>query len=293
MRVDAVVLDVDGVLVDVADSYRRAIVESVEAVYDETIDRDEIQRFKDAGGFNDDWELTDAVALYVLARREGYETDLEGFTEAIAERGGGLAGAEAEVDATLSDASMRAVEDGWDRELLRRTFQWLYLGPDLYAKLEGGVPPEPVADRKEGFIDDEPVLIEPETIDQLRAGWDVGILTGRPEAEAEIALERVGLSVPPEHRFTMDDWAEGKPHPRALLTLAERFDARSVAFVGDTVDDVRTVHNAAETDPDRRYYGIGVQTGGLTGEVGRKTYERENASAVLASVNDLPELLER
>ena len=70
MNADAVVLDVDGVLVDVADSYRRAIVESVEYVYGDTIEREDIQAFKDAGGFNNDWELTDAAALYVLARRE-------------------------------------------------------------------------------------------------------------------------------------------------------------------------------------------------------------------------------
>ena len=45
MNVDAVVLDIDGVLVDVAGSYRRAIIESVEHVYDEQIDRDDIQQF--------------------------------------------------------------------------------------------------------------------------------------------------------------------------------------------------------------------------------------------------------
>ena len=67
MHADAVVLDVDGVLVDVADSYRRAIVESVARLYDRTVDRSEIQLFKDAGGFNNDWELTYAAALYVLA----------------------------------------------------------------------------------------------------------------------------------------------------------------------------------------------------------------------------------
>ena len=64
MNADAVVLDVDGVLVDVADSYRRAIVESVAHVYDDTIAKGDIQAFKDAGGFNNDWELTDAAALY-------------------------------------------------------------------------------------------------------------------------------------------------------------------------------------------------------------------------------------
>jgi len=46
MNVDAVVLDIDGVLVDVADSYRRAIVESLQTVYNESIDRTDISYSK-------------------------------------------------------------------------------------------------------------------------------------------------------------------------------------------------------------------------------------------------------
>jgi phosphoglycolate phosphatase-like HAD superfamily hydrolase len=90
----------------------------------------------------------------------------------------------------------------------------------------------------------------------------------------------------------MDDWDEGKPHPRALTTLAERLDAERVAFAGDTLDDVRTAANAAATDPDRTYHGIGVLTGGLTGESGRLAYEDAGAAAVIETVNDLPALLE-
>ena len=63
MNVGAVVLDIDGVLVDVENSYRRAIIETIDHIYGETIDNTEIQQFKNAGGFNNDWELTDAVGL--------------------------------------------------------------------------------------------------------------------------------------------------------------------------------------------------------------------------------------
>jgi HAD superfamily phosphatase len=73
MNVDAVVLDVDGVLVDVADSYRRAVVESVDRVYGDTITKEDVQAFKNAGKFNNDWKLTYAAALFVLARREGMD----------------------------------------------------------------------------------------------------------------------------------------------------------------------------------------------------------------------------
>jgi phosphoglycolate phosphatase-like HAD superfamily hydrolase len=118
------------------------------------------------------------------------------------------------------------------------------------------------------------------------------VVTGRPAAEADIAMDRAGLELPDDHRFTMDDWAEGKPHPAALTTLAERFGAESVVFVGDTLDDVRTAVNADEADADRTYRGVGVLTGGLTGDSGREQFERAGASLVVDAVTDLPDVLE-
>ena len=289
MKVDAVVLDVDGVLVDVADSYRRAIVEAVETVYGDTISREAVQRFKEAGGFNNDWELTHAVALFVLARREGMEIDLEQFTDAVAVVGGGLAAAETVVGEELTPAARERVLAAWDRERLRDVFQQLYLGSERYRKLEGG---EPDLDTG-GYVNDEPVLVDHETLETLTERFAVGILTGRPAAEADIALDRVGLAVPPEHRFTMDDWAAGKPEPDALVELAERLDASAVAYAGDTLDDVRTAVNANARDGSRTYHAVGVLSGGLSGQRGEAMFEDVGASAVVASVNDLPALLER
>ncbi|MFB6170374.1 MAG: TIGR01548 family HAD-type hydrolase [Haloarculaceae archaeon] len=291
MSADLVVLDIDGVLVDVADSYRRAIVESISHVYGESIERADVQAFKDAGGFNNDWELTYAAALYVLARREGFEFDVAELADHVAASGGGLTAARMVIANALGPAEREHALAEWDRERLRAVFQQLYLGPDLYRELEGE---EPDADLDAaGFIHDEPVLVEPGTIEALQAEFEVGVLTGRPAAEADIALERVGLSVPDDLCFTMDDWEEGKPHPRALVTLAERADADATVFTGDTLDDVRTAVNAAEADPDREYRGVGVLTGGLTGQEGRRKYERAGAAAVVEDVNDLPGLLER
>ena len=290
MNADAVVLDIDGVLVDVEDSYRRAILESIERVYDRTIRKADIQQFKDAGGFNNDWELTYAAALYVLATSENYGKSIDEFTDEIATRGGGLEAAEDAVRDELGAQATQRVTNRWDRERLRDVFQQLYLGADLYRGLEGG---EPDIENR-GFIHDEPILLAEETREYLLENHDIGVVTGRPEAEAEIALERVGLEgeIPLEHRFTMDDWEEGKPHPRALTTLADRFDADTVVFVGDTLDDIRTATNAADADPDSDYYGVGVLTGGLTGEAGREKYAAEDAAAVIESIDELPALLE-
>jgi HAD superfamily phosphatase len=289
MQADAVVFDVDGVLVDVADSYRRAIVESVDRVYGSTIRKPDVQAFKDAGGFNDDWELTEAAALYVLATREGYGAAIEGYTDAIADAGGGIDAAEHVVRDALSGNAAERVFQAFDAAALRETFQALYLGDELYRAIEGAEPPFEAA----GYIHDEPTLVSPDTIETLTAAFAVAVLTGRPAAEAEIALRRAGLDdVPEERRITMDDPEPGKPDPAGLVALANRLDAERVAFVGDTLDDVRTAVRAAEADPDRTYRGVGVLTGGLTGEDGRAAFEGAGADAVIDHVDDLPALLD-
>jgi HAD superfamily phosphatase len=285
---NTVVFDVDGVLIDVADSYRRAVVESVERVHGGTLDREDLQLFKDAGGFNNDWTLTYAVALYVLAYREGLGRSVETFTETVAASGGGLEAAEAVVADLLDPDARERVYDEWDRDRLRAVFQQLYLGDDRYRDLEGGEPP--LATEQRGFIEDEPVLLDPGTLDALD-GCELGVVTGRPRAEAAIALERAGLDLPDGRVYAMED-GPGKPEPDALVAVAGDADAASVVFVGDTLDDIETAANAAEADPDREYHGVGVLTGGLTGASGRRKYEQRGASAVLDDVNDLPALLE-
>ncbi|NUE01725.1 TIGR01548 family HAD-type hydrolase [Halorubraceae archaeon YAN] len=286
MRADTVVLDIDGVLVDVADSYRQAIVDSIDNVYGETINKDEIQLFKNAGGFNNDWELTYAAALYVLAVDEGASVSIAAFTDSIHTAGGGLTAAESVTD-TL-DADTAAIFDRWDPEQLRAVFQALYLGAELYTELEGGEPPIETA----GFIHDEPVILSAETRETLTETYNIGVVTGRPRSEALIALERVGLAVDSMYRFTMDDWEHGKPHPHALTTVADRFGSEEVVFVGDTLDDIETAVNAANADSDRSYAGVGVLTGGLTGEEGTAAFIDAGAKAVLDSVNNLPSELE-
>ncbi|MFW5920158.1 MAG: HAD family hydrolase, partial [Halanaeroarchaeum sp.] len=232
---------------------------------------------------------TDAVALFVLATERGLSLDVEAFTDEIADLGGGLDGAKAALRSDLDEETYETVLEEWESDRLRDVFQQRYLGAELYREIEGGEP----SLSGPGYIDDEPVLLEPETRDRIVEEYDVAVLTGRPAREADIALERVGLDVPANRRFTMDDWAEGKPHPRALVTLAERCGGTRIVFVGDTLDDVRTAANAAEADPDRDYVGIGVLTGGLRGESGRRKFLDAGATAVLESVNDLPAYLDR
>jgi HAD superfamily phosphatase len=52
------VFDMDGVLVDVTESYRETIARTVAHFTGEPVTREQIQDLKNAGGWNDDWKLS-------------------------------------------------------------------------------------------------------------------------------------------------------------------------------------------------------------------------------------------
>ncbi len=59
----AILFDLDGVLVDVTASYRKAIQETVRFFTGEIAGLKEIQQLKEKGGYNNDWDLTEAILI--------------------------------------------------------------------------------------------------------------------------------------------------------------------------------------------------------------------------------------
>lgn len=59
---DIIVFDMDGVLVDVSDSYREAICQTVQHFTGQNISRELVQQYKNRGGFNNDWLLSQTIA---------------------------------------------------------------------------------------------------------------------------------------------------------------------------------------------------------------------------------------
>ena len=58
MNQPLIVFDMDGVLVDVTESYRESIAQTVKHFTGVEVTREEIQDYKNQGGWNDDWKLS-------------------------------------------------------------------------------------------------------------------------------------------------------------------------------------------------------------------------------------------
>jgi len=87
---DLIVFDMDGVLAEVTESYREAIVQTVEHFTGRRIERDSIQDYKNQGGWNNDWALSQKIAAD-LGVQVPYNVVVDHFNQIfIGENGDGL-----------------------------------------------------------------------------------------------------------------------------------------------------------------------------------------------------------
>jgi HAD superfamily phosphatase len=85
-----IVFDMDGVLVEVMQSYREAIRETVRHFTGKLVSHDEIQDFKNAGGWNNDWVLSQRM-IADLGKHVEYADVVRYFNQVfLGENGDGL-----------------------------------------------------------------------------------------------------------------------------------------------------------------------------------------------------------
>ncbi|MCX6626620.1 MAG: HAD-IA family hydrolase [Candidatus Solibacter sp.] len=90
MNQPLIVFDMDGVLVDVTESYRESIAQTVKHFTGVSLTREQIQDYKNQGGWNDDWKLTHHL-IAAAGREIAFETARDYFQSIFLGNGeGGL-----------------------------------------------------------------------------------------------------------------------------------------------------------------------------------------------------------
>jgi HAD superfamily hydrolase (TIGR01548 family) len=257
-QVDTMVFDIDGVLIDVQDSFKKAVCQTVQFYFKEIlrfqglqnlINPEEIEYFKMAGGFNNDWDLTSAVVLFYLmkARKNNLrdidvlismEPDIKKFTAEMLPSGGGLVKV---IDLIEEDGNIKEeILALWDKNLITKIFQEIYAGEEYCFNIYGF---RPSLIKKDGLIKQERIIIDKNKKDFLQ-NFSLGILTGRTEREARVALGILGWNdiISKEKIVTADDGV-GKPHPRGLKKITNSLKTKLGIYIGDTWDDMITVKN--------------------------------------------------
>lgn len=300
--VDSLILDIDGVVLDVSSSFRVAISQTVQHYFfrllkfkgDEILLRpSETQLFKLAGGFNNDWDLSSAAILFYLVKAETLGTkdlpvlrekgqSLKDFTAAVRRVGGGIEGVKEVLFSGLAREKRLKVEKVWNQDKVAKLFQELYGGVDYCKKLYGFKPPY---NRRKGLINEERILIKEDALKSFLP--KVAILTGRTKKETEAALERASLKdLIPKKQIIFDGGLKEemkKPRPGALLKLADILKSKLAVYVGDVLDDLKTVRNANQADLSRLFLSCIIVSPLRREEV--SFYQAEKADIISLDVN--------
>lgn len=117
-----------------------------------------------------------------------------------------------------------------------------------------------------GLREAESCPVDPDALAAAVGGRPIGIVTGRPRAEAEWFLARSGLDRVVDTLVARED-APLKPDPAGIVAALDHLGAKGAWFLGDTVDDLvaarAAISQAAETSADRCVVPIGVRPPGL------------------------------
>ncbi len=254
---DSIFFDIDGVLIKATCSFRAADIAVAEYVvgrihgldWGQNADKqlvtlDEVNAFKQAGGYNNDWDMCYLLATLFTARLREW-------------KGTPLAERNIREWAELSRIANLQGHGGteWVREVTPASAQLDYgLIGDLYHEFYWGA-----AELKKrygqtahylpdwpGFVHREEMLFPKDLPARLhKAGIrHIGLITGRVGPEVDSALERM-------ETYSGGRWWDiviaadeaAKPDPRALQLAIEAVSARGGLYIGDTADDFDLVIN--------------------------------------------------
>ena len=337
---DLLIFDMDGVLIDVSRSYRKTIQQTIHIYLQDClgmkstlVSSEEISLFKSVGGFNNDWDLTAGFLLYLLSvskipplpkqkklssldeivlylrqhlsnfyqrRPLGLKRNLfSSFLEQVKASGGGLRGVRSVLGGSWANWIYRS-GDLEKENLVKRIFQEIYLGE----KFSPHYHLQPLFYRGKGLYLREKLLIEREILASLRKKVRLGIASGRPRFEAELALKRFRILHYFDSVVTLDECETEeasllkvskkemkltKPHPFSILKVIEEIGIPNprCGYIGDVVDDMKAAQAAKKKFP---MLAIGFLRSGKTEPVMMEALLRAGADCIIKNPKELLQL---
>ena len=115
----------------------------------------------------------------------------------------------------------------------------------------------------------------------------LGVQTGRTLEEARIGMEFCGLdALIPETSIVTKRDGFHKPKPGGLALLAERLGFSNAVYIGDALDDLRTVQAFNKAYAPMTFLSAQVLTG-PAGEANEKPFRQSGADVIAADVNEV------
>jgi len=335
INVNALLFSLNDVVIDVSYSYRSVVCKTVQLYLENMglapskeplVTPAEVTYLQKIGHFTDYWDITVALIIYFVEMLQRVPSPTFPIKFHVPAMMAYLQVASAQVKMSIDELRKRkniarlahntaAAGGGVDGashclpfnnrhlvvasgsitkiNLVGRIFQELYLGANLF---EQTYKQQAVIVQSSGYSEHESLLIDRTILEQLSQKLPLGIISERPQIEAERSLTSRQIKQFFQVVVTLDDLEKsgGKkfPHPWLLLEAAQRIKPAptQIGYIASNPSEVAAARIASTTVP---FTIIACLVGApdLDRDVAREELERSNPSMVLGHPNHLKELI--
>ena len=307
---ECILLDIDGVLVDIRKSYNIAIKKTVDFILRHTtgnaflkgIVNDEIiQKFRQTGGFNNDIDTSYAIALAILINPQKSIRSAREFLGFITTKidKGGIISVEKFLSSNFQYADIQKLKEilfypaPVGNSILPTVFDEFFYGPELFEKYHK-IKPKYYFGKP--LIENDKLLATNTTINDLKKkfGSNVAIVSGRSKIAAEYSLKSI-FNVFNQRAcvFLEDEEREyRKPNPYAIKKAMQFMNSKTAIYVGDSAEDLLMVRRA-EKETDTKIAFFGVYGCSFQPILTLRQFKNSGAEAIIDNINILPNILNK
>ena len=300
-KIDAVIFDCDGVLIDITKSYDLAIKEVTKYFLKQfgiekslSINSDIIEGFKSTGGFNDEVDVTYASILSLVVANRMQIPEQKFLFDVINNADQtGIKSVEkyiATLSVDISDIRKNLDYPGpHDANLLYSVFDQMFYGSELYQKLFN----KQSAFSGRGFIENDVNLLKNDLIVKLKKKFKnkLAIVTGRGKESIRYTLGNLLDEFDLKNSIFLEDELRelAKPNPEPLIKSIRGFDSTCCLYVGDSMEDYIMAKKATEKGYDTIFCAIFGKSKSY--ESKKSFFEQRSVPLILQSIDLLPKAL--
>jgi len=300
-KIDGVIFDCDGVLIDITKSYDLAIIKTTQYVLEKfakitnpiNVDFKIIDGFKSTGGFNDEVDLTYAAIISLVAAQKLEKNQTEFIFDVIKNAdSSGILSVEKYIE-NLTDISeiknQLSYPGTHHQNPLYQIFDQLFYGPELYSKLFQNKSQftEP------GLIEQDDVILNKSLLGLLQKKFNskIAMVTGRGKESVSYSLREMLPKFNLNNSVFLEDESRdlAKPNPKPLFDSIKGMNSNVTLYVGDSMEDFIMAKKVTEMGSKVVFCGI-IGTSKDPQEK-LELFEKNEAVLVLDSIHLLPKVL--
>jgi HAD superfamily phosphatase len=308
--VDCALFDIDGVLVDVRNSYSLAIKMTIEFVtklmmgtsFSRKLVPDTLLlKFKQTGGFNNEIDICYAIILALLSRPINESpSDKRNFLFTVAENANetGIFSVEEYLSTLSTPSHIEKLNADLvypapvGRSLLPTVFDEFFYGPALFQEQHNM---KPLYYHGKPLIENDKMIIRDRTLKIISEKFhgNLATISGRSRIAAQHTLRSLfKLFNPMASVFLEDeDRIHWKPNPYSIKKAMNCLGAKTAFYVGDSIEDLYMAKQAERADEIKILF-VGVYGCSVRPEETVRKFIDGHADIVIKNVNSLFQLVD-